>query len=129
MVYVADTHALVWYLGGAPSIGASARAAFEAAAGGRDTVVVPAIVVAEMSMLAEKRRAAIDVLRVVEVLDRISGFEVVPLGLSTVLRIRMLDILPDIHDRLIVAEALERGATLITVDQAITASGLVHVVW
>ncbi len=33
------------------------------------------------------------------------------------------------HDRVIVAEALARGATLITRDEAITASGLVPVVW
>jgi len=33
------------------------------------------------------------------------------------------------HDRFIVAEALARGATLITHDQTITASGLVPVMW
>lgn len=33
------------------------------------------------------------------------------------------------HDRLIVAETLRRGAVLITKDQEITKSGLVPVLW
>jgi hypothetical protein len=41
----------------------------------------------------------------------------------------MASTLPDIHDRLIVAETLDLGAALITRDQGITASGLVEVVW
>jgi PIN domain nuclease of toxin-antitoxin system len=46
-----------------------------------------------------------------------------------VLRIQTLTALPDIHDRLIVAAALEVGASIITRDQAITKSGLAPVVW
>lgn len=129
MVYVADTHALVWHLSGARPIGAAAHAAFSSAEHGTGTVVIPAIVVAELLMLAEKRRAVVDVAKVVDALKRRPGIELSPLSLNTVLRIAGLTALPDIHDRLIVAEALERDATVITLDQAITASGLVPVVW
>lgn len=129
MVYVADTHALVWYLGGARALGSAAHTAFTTAESGTGTVVIPVIVVAELLMLAEKRRAGVDVAKVIDALTRRQGYELSPLGLNTVLGIGVLTALPDIHDRLIVAETLERGATLITVDQAITASGLVPVVW
>lgn len=129
MTYVADTHALVWYLSGARPIGKAAKAAFDAATGGDGMVVIPAIVIAEMVMLTEKRRATIDVAKVVAKLKKQAGFDFMPLVADTVLRTRLLTALPDIHDRLIVAEALELGAPLITVDQAITASGLVPVIW
>ena len=54
---------------------------------------------------------------------------IVDLSLARVLDLRALTDIPDMHDRFIVAEALARGATLITHDQAITASGLVPVMW
>jgi PIN domain nuclease of toxin-antitoxin system len=129
VTYVADTHALVWYLSGSRPIGKAARVAFDAATGGDGMVVIPAIVIAEMVMLAEKRRATIDVANVVAKLKEQAGFDFMPLLPDTVLRTRSLAVLPDIHDRLIVAEALELEASLITVDHAITASGLVPVIW
>ncbi len=88
--YITDTHALLWYLGGSPLLGAAAQSAFDQAA---------------------------------------AGFRFTSLTPQTALRIQPLTVLPDIHDRLIVAEALESGATLITRDEVITASGLVPVVW
>jgi PIN domain nuclease of toxin-antitoxin system len=51
------------------------------------------------------------------------------LTLEVTLGIRELSVLPDMHDRLIVAEARAREAALISVDRAITASALVNVVW
>ncbi len=45
------------------------------------------------------------------------------------LRIHSLAQLPDIHDRLIVATALEAGATIITRDQSITRARLTPVLW
>jgi PIN domain nuclease of toxin-antitoxin system len=43
-VYVADTHTLLWYLGGSAQLSSSARAALDSAASGESQVVVPAIV-------------------------------------------------------------------------------------
>jgi predicted DNA-binding antitoxin AbrB/MazE fold protein len=43
--------------------------------------------------------------------------------------IRELSVLPDMQDRLIVTGARAREAALISVDRAITASGLVSMVW
>ena len=128
-LYIADAHALVWYLGGSPLLSMAARAAFDEAAGGSDVVHVPAIVLAELVMLAEKRRSVIDVTRIVAALRAAPGFRLTSLSPEVTIRIQSLTALSDIHDRLIVAEAIESGATLITCDQAITASGLVPVVW
>ena len=54
---------------------------------------------------------------------------IVDLTLARTLDLRTLTIISEMHDRMIVAEALARNATLITHDQTITASGLVKTVW
>jgi len=45
------------------------------------------------------------------------------------LQLRDLSAIPEMHDRIIVAAAIEYDAVLITFDKTITASGLVEVVW
>ena len=52
-LYVTDTHALVWYLGGSTQLGVTARSAFDEAVAGASAVYVPAIVLAELVMLIE----------------------------------------------------------------------------
>jgi PIN domain nuclease of toxin-antitoxin system len=42
---------------------------------------------------------------------------------------RNLTAIPEMHDRIIVAAAIEHEATLITFDKTIRESGLVDVVW
>lgn len=128
-LYIVDTHALLWYLGGSPQLSGPARAALDEAASGLSQVLVPAIVLSELVMLAEKRHGTIDMARIVEVLQAAPGFRLSSLSPEIAVRIQSLTALPDIHDRLIVAEALEAGATLITRDQTITASGLVPTLW
>src|SRR3990172_6016833 len=128
-LYVADTHALLWYLAGSPQLSSPARSAFDGAASGSNDVVVPAIVIAELVMLAEKRRGIADLDRVVAALRAKPGFRLSSLTPDLALRIQTLTTFPDIHDRLIVAEALDLDATIITRDQVITASRLAKVVW
>jgi len=127
--FITDTHSLFWYLGGSPLLGAAARSVFDEVASGSGQVSIPAIVLAELIMLVEKRRRGVDAMSIVVALRAAPGFRFTSLMPQTVLRIQSLTVLPDIYDRLIVAEALESGAPLITRDEAITASGLVPVVW
>ncbi len=126
--YVTDTHALLWYLAGSARLGEEARVVFDAAAAGDAEIIVPAIVVAEIVMLAEKR-SAIDFQRIMSEVRSMGGFLFVPLLAETASAIQHISALPDIHDRLIVAEAMHQRAALITFDKAITGAGLVEVVW
>ena len=128
-IYVADTHALLWYLTGSPLLSATARTALDEAATSTGTVIVPAIVLAEFVMLLERRRIGLDVIHLVRALQSRPGFQLSSLTPEIALRIEPLTVLSDIHDRLIVAEALSTGAALITRDQAITVLGLVQTVW
>ena len=60
-LYLADTHALIWYLSGSPLLSTNARAAFDEAIHGDSQAIVPAIVLAEIVMLAEKQRGLANV--------------------------------------------------------------------
>ena len=51
------------------------------------------------------------------------------LTFARALDLRKLTAVPEMHDRLILAEAVANGATLITKDLSITNSGVVPVVW
>jgi len=80
-------------------------------------------------MLVEKRRVAVDLSTILADIKTRPGFKLRALVPEVVLRIQTLTTLRDIHDRLIVAEALQFDATLITRDRAIIASGLVPTLW
>ena len=49
--------------------------------------------------------------------------------MKSALRLRELTAIPEMHDRMIVATAIKYKAALITVDESITKSELVKVVW
>jgi len=49
--------------------------------------------------------------------------------LELVLRLRTLAGIPEMHDRILVAEALSRRASLLRRDEAVTKSGVVGTVW
>jgi hypothetical protein len=52
--YVADTHALFWYLTASPRLGSQAKQAFEEGVRGQAVIYIPAIVLAELYFLNEK---------------------------------------------------------------------------
>lgn len=128
-LYVTDTHALLWYLGGSNQLSTPAHLAFDEAMQQTSQVIIPAIVIAEMVLLVERRRVMADLSRMIATLKRQAGFQLVPLLPEVALQIRALIALPDIHDRLIVAETQAHNATLITRDMTITAARLVQTLW
>jgi PIN domain nuclease of toxin-antitoxin system len=126
-IYIADTHALLWYLADSPRLSAAAKKAFDEAKTGRVTVVVPAIVLAELIWTILKGRINVDLKRVLATVQK--HYTITPLEPADVLKLPDLSPIPEMHDRMIVAEALRRGASLITRDEVIIKSGLVPVIW
>ncbi|HWQ70172.1 MAG TPA: PIN domain-containing protein [Patescibacteria group bacterium] len=126
---MADTHSLVWYLGSPLRLGPLARHAFTEAVAGWARIVIPVIVLAEIIFVVERGRIRADVPQLIRQIRSASYFCVVPLRLATILRLQTLTEIPEMHDRILVAEALARKASLITRDQAITNSGIVPTVW
>jgi PIN domain nuclease of toxin-antitoxin system len=129
MTYVVDTHALVWFLEGNPRLSMAARNALSDRTA---QVVIPTIVLAEITFLYARRRITIDPPHVLTHMASAANCRVYPLDEPVVER---LPTTLNIHDAIIVATALvfrdilsERTA-VVTKDADITASGLVNVLW
>lgn len=130
--YVADTHALIWFLGGNPRLGPNARAVMQDPA---SVLYLPVIALAEACWVVDRGRTSIpsvaDLLADVDADPRIA---VVPLNRAILNRSLTLAAISEMHDRQIAATALELSSAasrvpVLTCDANITASGLVSVVW
>lgn len=128
-VYVADTHALVFYLDDDARLGARARQAFMDAEAGTARIVVPMIVLAELAWIAERGRIGLNIQDVLQGLSEHPAFELAPLDEERIRAFVQLTSVPEMHDRLIATEARLRNATLLTRDAELTASGVVPVLW
>ena len=84
-------------------------------------------------MLAEKRRIALDVgtLQWLRDATTLPGIELLNLDVEIAARAGSLppDVGGDPADRLIVATAIERGASLVTKDKRIRWAGIVETIW
>lgn len=133
MDHVADTHAIVWHLFAPSRLGQAALAVLADATSGNGRIYIPAVVVAEMIMVIEKKRLPGITMNQLEIelslMKRSACYEFLPLFPDLVISSRRLTAVPDIFDRLVVAEAVQLGLPLLTSDSVIRASGLVSVVW
>lgn len=128
-LYVVDTHALFWYLIDSPLLGPIAGAAFDEADTGHALIYVPAIVLAELYFLNEKKGHLLDFAMEYQRLAQTSQLVLLPFFPATILDFDYCAAAGDIHDRMIVADTLRLNAKLITRDKEIVASGLVATVW
>lgn len=127
--YVADTHALIFYLSEPARLGNGARNAFAEAVRGEAEIVLPVIIFAELIFAVEHGRVKLDVQTVVQEVQDAPFFQVAPLTLEGLLAIRNMTSIVELHDRIIAAEALARQGTLITRDARVRWAGIVPTVW
>lgn len=129
--YLIDTHALLWHLHAPRRLGAAGEALARIDAG-EGRAWIPAVVIAEALMVAERRRIAGLALEALlaqfESLRGSDNYRLSPLTVDRVLRTPRLSAIPDIFDRLIAAEAVERNVPLLTRDPVIRDSQLVTTV-
>ena len=131
--YLTDAHSLLWYLYQPSRLGLAAQAAFTEADAGSARIHVPAPALAEVLMAVEKGRipgASLPSLLIhLESIRTSDNYHLSPLLPEVVLNSHVLTVIPDIFDRLIVAEAIARSLPLLTIDGLLRDSGLVQVVW
>lgn len=131
MIYVIDTHALIWLMSDHPRLGKAASATFES---DTNRFAVPAIVVAEALFLIMRKRANLTFDEFWRFMDEISNLSFIDLTKSI---IRITEGLPyelEMHDRQIIATALslqQQGdeAAIITKDRLIIQTAIVPTVW
>lgn len=129
MIYILDTHALVWHLADSTRLGERAR---QIIVDPTAVLVLPTIALVEARFLSQRRRIPLAWEEIVTLLDQDSRCELHPLDRDVV------DRLPEglnIHDAIICATALLHRDSLgedvqvITRDRQIIASGVVETVW
>ena len=127
--FVTDTHALWWYFRSPERLSAAASAVFQLAETGNAIVVVPAIVVAEFYYLSVKLGRPLEPSALLATLDSVGGIELSELGRAQLERLDWFPEVPEMHDRLIAAEADAIGAPVVTRDAALAASTVISTIW
>lgn len=122
--FVADTHGLVWHLTDPRRLGRGARRAFGAADAGRWRCHVPAIVLVEVALLAERGRLRVGLAQVLEALAGHPGYAVLPLDIEQALAFSSLVSIRDPMDRLVTAAARATGSRLVSSDRALSGYGV-----
>ncbi len=126
--YCLDTHAVLWSVTADTRLGSRARNVITESEKGK--LLVPDVVLLEISMLLRRGRVVLNV-DGITFLSRVEElFEIVPVDARIADLAAQLD-LPhgDPFDRVITATAKVHGTPLLTRDRAITDSGVVDIVW
>ena len=129
MLYVADTHSLLWFLAEDSRLSEKAKEVFEKAEKDEAIIIIPTIVLVESLYIIEKKRAKSKFTDILEKIKIAKNFASIPLDLKIVEKIQNLTKLKEAHDKIIVASARLLDAKLITKDSEIIESNYVETVW
>lgn len=129
MIYVPDTHTLVWYLTADKRLGTRARAALASVDEGHAQAFVTLIVLTELLDLEEKKRITITLEELLQHLQRHSHYEIVPYTLDVLMAVKKINDIPELHDRIVAATARHYGAVVLSKDPDIAASASVKTIW
>lgn len=126
--YVSDTMAVILHLERRkrPS---TVKAIFEKIEQGHCTLAIPAMAVAELGYLCERRRIDTNLAELMRYIQQHSNCWIAPLTGKVVEQAFRIGDIPELHDRLIAATAITLDAPLITNDPIITASPQVTTLW
>lgn len=129
MVYIIDTHALIWFLEGNPRLGSRAKKILMDDAALK---IIPSIVLAEIHYLHSRGRITTSFKKVKEMMDETENCVIYPLDEN------VIEVMPrnlNIHDALICATGilyettLHENACVVTKDEEIAESGRVETLW
>lgn len=129
---ILDAHSLIWFIEGNSKLGTHAQ---QLLADPAVRLIVPAIALAEACRVTEKGRTTIpSVAALFALIDGDARLSVAPVDRDIVWRSTDLTAISEMHDRLIVATALQQhhytqSAVLLTADARIRTSGLVPTLW
>jgi len=128
MNFVTDTHSLVWYFTEDARLSKKAFDTFEGTVKS-GTVIVPAVVLAEIMFIAKKGRVTLTFEETLKKIEGYENFEIAPLDAEILTIADKIETDLEMHDKLIVATALYYEAALITKDELVSKSGVVSTIW
>lgn len=129
MVYIVDTHTLVWYLTGSKQLSKKAERILKKS---KVRIIIPTIVLAELKYLHHRQKIPLSLEKIRLAINEDERCIVFPLNEDVV------DLLPtelDIHDGIICATAMilqktfKKTIVVITKDKEIKGSKLVRTLW
>ena len=129
MIYIADTHSLLWFLSEDMQLSAKAKQAFDICEEGRGVIVIPTIVLAELLHLCEKKGKEEQFFKVIEKIEEGTNYMTYNLDMKVIDECRNLKKIKEMHDKIIVATARILKAAIITRDNNIKDSRYADVIW
>lgn len=126
MIYILDTHVLIWYFIGSNRLKRTLKEKIDEVRNRGGRLLVPTIVLAEALAIAEKGKVEFDFGRMYRLIKDEPEFEIIsftPEILEEAMRVNI----PEIHDKIIVATARFYRAGILTKDRIILESGEVEV--
>ena len=129
MVYVVDTHAIVWFFEESNELGRNALNIFDSKS---SRLIIPTIVLAEIFYLAQRRKITPPFEDIFQIIEQDDRCIIYPLDINV---IRFLPDGLNIHDgiicgtALIYRELLKEDVRLITRDKEIIDSGIIATIW
>jgi len=127
-MFVSDTQSLIWHLTEDSKLGKNALKVFEDADSGKEIIIIPTIVLAELLHICEKKKINFRFDYVLEKLKDSSNYVVYNLDFQVILKIKKIKN-SDLHDRIIIATALITKSKLITKDNVIKRLDYVQTLW
>lgn len=121
MIYVLDTHILIWYFIGSKHLKTKLKEKIDEVRRRGGRLLVPTIVLAEALAIAERGKVEFDFQRMYHLIKDEAEFEIVSFT-SEILEEAMQIKIPEIHDRIIVATAKFYKAGILTKDRIILGS-------
>lgn len=124
--YVTDTQALIKFMMGQKVIDKQCHQAFLSADQGKNTIIIPAVVLMEVLYLFEKIRIKIDLIQTEDLLKS-KNYQFEPLSLEILKIASEIKDIPELHGRLIAATARYLDIPIITNDLVIRKSRFVKI--
>lgn len=127
MLYVLDTHVLIWYFIGSKRLHKDIRDKIDSTRNQSGRLLVPTIVLAEALDIVEKGRVEFDFSEMYRLIQKEPEFEIVGFGLDIFDETIQVKEVKEIHDRIIVATARFYHVSILTKDRIISESGEVEI--
>jgi PIN domain nuclease of toxin-antitoxin system len=126
VLYVVDTHPLIWYL--AEKLPKKVDNIFRDSEDGNGGIFVPTIVLAECYYLSKKKKIQLDFEEILGKVKESSNFLITPFNDHIVELFPKINV-EEIHDKIIVSTAKLLNVPLITKDKEIINSRVVRTIW
>lgn len=126
--YVSDTMAVVLWMEKRKQP-VSVKNIFKSIEKGSAKLFIPAVVLAEIGYLAERKRIEVTLSDINKIIKKFENIKIISLSQDIIYNAFEINDIPELHDRLISATARFMDLALITNDKVISDSKFVKTIW